>query len=217
MKERRTNALERIERKMEDMDADSIRYAVLNAVRSFKTSWMDLGQALYTVWKDKLYRDWGYGTFEAYTSREIGIRKQTAIKLLRSYYFLEKEEPSYLRKSFAEDAEPSRLPTYESVNVLRLANNKKGLDRASYAEMRQNVLDKGRDPVAAKKDLTAMIKQREELEPEEAWEKKRVTLIKRFLSALRSINREAKLSKVFPAQLVADTEKLINKLESQLS
>ncbi|MFH1381247.1 MAG: hypothetical protein ABIH57_03655, partial [Candidatus Omnitrophota bacterium] len=84
MTEIKTKAIERIETKMENMDGDSVRYLVLNSAKAFKKSWITLGQALYTVWKDKLYKNWGYNTFEAYTTKETGIRKQTALKLLRS-------------------------------------------------------------------------------------------------------------------------------------
>ena len=73
----RTKSIERLEQKMEDMDRDSLRYHILENAKMFKTSWIELGQALYSVWKNKMYRDWGYMTFDAYTSKEIGIKKQT--------------------------------------------------------------------------------------------------------------------------------------------
>ncbi|MFH0840129.1 MAG: hypothetical protein V1883_03840, partial [Candidatus Omnitrophota bacterium] len=81
----RTKSIEKIEQKMQDMDENSLRYQILEKVKNFKISWISLGQALYSVWKDKLYKEWGYMTFEAYTAKEIGIKKQTAMKLLRSY------------------------------------------------------------------------------------------------------------------------------------
>ena len=116
-----TKSLSNIERRMDESSGDPIRRRMLECAKNFKTSWIDLGQSLYSVWKDKLYKDWGYMTFEAYTAKEIGIKKQTAMKLLKSYYFLEKEEPVMLDKERAEGASPAALPNYESVNVLRLA------------------------------------------------------------------------------------------------
>ena len=121
----KTRSLERIEQKMEGVEKDSIRYRILESTKNFKTSWIELAQALYSTWKDKLYKEWGYLTFEAYTSKEIGIKKQTAMKLLKSYYFLEKEEPSYLKENYEGSKDAASVPTYDAVNVLRLAKNKR--------------------------------------------------------------------------------------------
>ena len=83
-----TKSLQNIEEKMKGLDENSLRYHILESAKSFKTSWVELGRSLYSVWKDKLYKEWGYSTMDAYTGKEIGIRKQTAMKLLKSYYFL---------------------------------------------------------------------------------------------------------------------------------
>jgi len=198
------------------MDSESIRHDILENTKDFKTSWINLGQMLYTVWKDKLYKEWGYTKFDAYTSKEIGIRKQTALKLLRSYYFLEKEDPIHLKKDFNQEKDASNVPTYESVNVLRLASNKKELDKEDYVHIRKAILEQGKDASQAKKDLTAIIKQREELQPEEAWQKKKLSLLKRFLSLLKSIRIEAKAKNMISPQALNDTDKLITKLEDEL-
>ena len=87
MSEKKTKSIEKIERKMEEVSRDSLRYQVLKSAKAFKTSWIELGQMLYTVWKDKSYKEWGYSGFDAYTSKEIGIRGQTSFKLLKSYSF----------------------------------------------------------------------------------------------------------------------------------
>ncbi len=213
----KTKTLERIEEKMEYADDNSMRYRMLKCAKDFKTSWIELGQTLYSVWKDKLYKEWGYNQFDSYTTKEIGIRKQTAMKLLKSYYFLEKEEPSYLTKEHNQEANTSSIPTYQSVDVLRLANKKKTLDRVDYAQFKKKILQGGRDASQAKRDLTQLIREREELGPEEVWQKKRITLLKRFLSTLRSIKMELKTTKLLPAQIVKDTEKLINRLETEIS
>ena len=182
----RTKSIKNLEEKMEGASGDALRCQVLKSAKDFKTSWIDLGQTLYTVWKDKLYKGWGYSSFDAYTSKEIGIRKQTALKLLRSYFFLEKEEPLYLKKD-CDGKSVASMPSYESIDALRLASNKKEIDKSDYEQMKRNVLEKGKDVREVKKDLTALIKQRQELLPEEAWQKKRLGLLRRFLSLLKSI------------------------------
>lgn len=209
----KTRSLEKIEHKMEGLDENSVRYRVLQGVKNFKTSWMDLGQSLYAVWKDKLYRDWGYLTFEAYTSKEIGIRKDTAVKLLKSYYFLEKEEPQYLQRDFNDASEAAVVPGYEAINALRLAKNKKEIDEQDYASLKKNVFEKGRDGREIKKDITALIRQRQELDPQEAREKRKVSAVRRIISVLKTLKNEAQTAKLLSANTVREIDALIDKLE----
>ncbi len=213
----KTKSLNRIEGQMEKLDEGSIRYRILTSAKNFKTSWIELGQALYTVWKDRLYKEWGYLSFDAYTSKEIGIKKPTALKLLKSYYFLEKEEPSLLQKDHAESLKASSVPSYESVNVLRLAKNKKEIDEDDYSRLKKDVLEMGKDAGEVKKDLTCLIKQAEELEPEEARRKKKVAAVKRFLATLKALKREVEMSKLVSASITKEIAILINKIESALN
>ena len=211
-----TKTLDNIEQKMKDMDAGSLRYHILENAKNFKVSWVELGRALYTVWKDKLYKDWGYTTLDAYTGKEIGIRKQTAMKLLKSYYFLEKEEPQYLKQEYIQGAEASVIPSYESVDLLRQAKNKKTLYADDYAGLKKEVFENGKDAREVKKDLTSLIRQRQELEPEEAHEKKRVSTVRRFLGTLKALKQEAEMGKLLSASLIKEMNALVSKLEDEL-
>lgn len=213
----RTKSLQEIEQKMENMDQSSLRYHILKNTKDFKTSWVQLGQALYTVFKDKLYKDWGYSSFDIYTAKEIGIRKQTAMKLLRSYYFLEKEEPAYLKKDYVESSEAAAIPSYESIDLLRQAKNKKALDETDYAALKKEVFEKGRDASEVRKGLTAVIRQRQEIDPEEAREKRKVSTLKRFLGVLKSLKVEIEEAKLAPAALIKEASDLIAKFEAQIN
>ena len=212
----KTKSLEKIEQKMEGMDRDSLRYRTLDSAKKFKTSWIELAQALYSVWKDKIYKKWGYAMFDAYTSKEIGIKKQTAMKLLKSYYFLEKEEPSYLGEDYAGSADAASVPTYEAVNVLRLAKNKKAIKSDDYARLKDKVFQKGRDAGEVRRDLTALIKERQELEPGEAKKKREIATVRRFLSAIKSLKRDIELQKLLPSTLLREVDNLIKKIESEI-
>ena len=212
----KSKSLTNIEEKMQDIDESSLRYKVLEEAKSFKTSWVGLGQILCTVWKDKLYKEWGFGTFEAYALKEIGIKKPTALKLLKSYFFMEKREPAYISREYLSNTQPAKLPTYESVNALRLAGSKKSLDARDYREIKESVLGKGKDATDVKKAITSLIKEREELEPEEARKRKREAVLKRFLGTLKSINKEAKLLHILPTDIIDQSEKLITRMEEEL-
>lgn len=213
----KTKSVKNIEEKMKGLDENSLRFHILESAKNFKTSWVELGRALYSVWKDKLYKEWGYANFDTYVSREIGIRKQTAMKLLRSYYFLEREEPEYLKENYVESASVAKLPGYESIDILRLAKNKKNLDNQDYVQLKKEIFEKGKDARELRRDLTTLMKQREELEPEEAWQKKKLSTVKRFLTVLKSLKNEIETAKLLPSSLIKEVAGLISKLEAEIS
>ncbi len=213
----KTKSLQNIENKMASLEEGSLRYHVLESAKNFKSSWIELGRSLYSVYKDKLYKDWGFITFEAYTSKEIGIRKPTAMKLLRSYFFLEKEEPAYLRDDYAESVDASKLPSYEAIDLLRKAKNKKSLDAEDYHKLRKDIFENGKDTKEVKRDLTALIRERQELEPEEAYKKRRTATLKRFLGSLKGLKQEAELAHLLSAPLIKEAQELIRKIEAEIN
>lgn len=212
-----TKKMEAMEYKIKEMADNPVRQHVLETAKDFKSSWIELGRALYSVHKDKLYKEWGFATFEAYTSKEIGIRNQTAMKLLRSYYFLEKEEPGLLKDENGALTEPVKIPSYESVNVLRLAKNNKALDNDDYEDLKKGVLSEGKDALEVRKDLTSLIRERKELEPEEAREEKRLVVIRRFLSTLKSLKLELETTKMLPVSLTKDVDALIKRVQEEIN
>jgi hypothetical protein len=216
MEEIKSKSLKNIEAKMENLDIHSLRYHVLESAKNFKCSWIELGRSLYSVYKDKSYKEWGYVSFDIYVSRETGIRKQTAMKLLKSYYFLEKEEPQYLKNEYAASAAPVNLPSYESVNILRQAKNNKGLNEDDYINLKKEIFEKGSDAQEIKRNLGVIIRQRQELDPEAADEKKRSTVLKRLLGQLRMLKREVAVLKLLSVPLIKDLDNLIKNIDQSL-
>jgi DNA-directed RNA polymerase beta subunit len=213
----KTKSIDRLEEKMKEVDSDSLRYHILDNAKNFKTSWVELGRALYSVQKDKMYKEWGYSTFDIYTAKEIGIKKQTALKLLRSYYFLEKEEPQYLRKDFLEVTDAAKVPSYESVDILRQAKNKKMLDKEDYESIKKEIFEDGFDANKVRRDLTALIRERKEVDPQEALENRKLATVRRLLGTLKSLKKEAELLKLLPAQIIKETAELILRIEEEIS
>jgi len=200
----------------ENLRSDEVRAQVQRITRDFKNSWRNLAQALTVVWKDKLYKDWGYSEFDAFTSKEIGIQKQTALKLLRSYSFLESSEPRYLKKDYVEDADAAQVPTYEAVDVLRRANNNKDIGEKDYSRIKKYVLEDGKGARDVQKDLTEIIRNNEQLEPEEMYQKKKITRLRRLLSLLKSIKEEIHSSDDLPAKISDQADKLIGMIEGEV-
>jgi hypothetical protein len=216
MEETKSKSLRNIEAKMENLDTNSLRYHILESAKNFKCSWIELGRSLYSVFKDKMYKEWGYVNFDIYVSREIGIRKQTAMKLLKSYYFLEKEEPQYLKTDYADSTKPAQIPSYESIDILRQAKNKKGLDENDYNDLKKEIFEKGRDAQELKKNLGVIIRQRQELDPIEAQEKKRNATLKRLLGQLRLLKQEVQVLKMLPAPLIKELDNLIKNIDLEM-
>lgn len=216
MLETKPRSLSSLEEKIANVEQGSVREHILQSAKDFKSSWIEFGRALYTVWKDKLYREWGYSKFDVYTAKEVGIRKQTALKLLRSYVFLEKEEPAYLKQEFIESSEAKNVPSYEAVDVLRGAKERKVLGEEDYAALKKDVFESGRDAGDIKKDLTSLIRQREELDPQQAFEKRKNTQVKRLVTVMKSLREELETEKLLPAPLLRELSELIIKLKEQV-
>ena len=70
---------------------EDIREKAVLLCKDFKISWVSLGQVLYAIYDDKMFHRWGYEKFENYTQKELGMPKGAALKLLKSYLFLEEE------------------------------------------------------------------------------------------------------------------------------
>ena len=154
----KSKSIRNLEDRMGNLEPDSLRFRVLDAAKSFKSSWIELGQFLFTVYKDKLYRDWGYQTFEAYCGKEIGIRQNTAVKLLKSYSFLEKEEPEYVKPEAMSERKPDRIPSFEAVNSLRLAHENERVSEDQYEDLRQDILEEAKEDSEIKKKIKYILK-----------------------------------------------------------
>jgi len=216
MKIPKTKTISDIENKMVGLDEKSLRYQTLQSAKRFKTTWVELGHYLQTVWRGKHYKSWGYVSFESYCSKEIGIRTSTALKLLRSYYFLEREEPTFLKTKLIDSNKIIELPSVDSVDILRLARDKKGLDEEDYKILRHSVLDKGEEPKEIRSKLRSILESYAESDPEEKQKKKYRATINRFLSTLRSLKREMEHSAMLSKRIVGEVDRLIAKIEAEM-
>ncbi len=212
----KTKAISHIEEKMEKTDQESLRYQTLQSARRFKTSWIELGQYLQTVWRDKHYKSWGYTSFESYCSKEIAIKHSTALKLLRSYYFLEREEPSFLKARLSETEKVVKLPSCDSVDILRLAKDKKGLNEKDYKTLRYKVLDEGEDPKEVRSELKSILESYPGDPSEDEKRKKQQVTIKRLLGTLKNLKTEIELSGILSQKLAREIDQLIAKIGSEL-
>lgn len=204
-------------KKNESMIDNAIRERVLQFSKEFKTSWIKLGQSLYTVWEDKLFHAWGHEKFEHYCKNEVGLKKEISLKLLKTYFFIEQEEPNYLKEDFAEDREPVKVPGFEEANVLRLARQKKELTKDDYNAIRKAIFEKGKDASGARKDLTQLMKERKEVDPDEERDLRQQAALRKLLNSLKLFKKDSEALKLLPDDIIEEARGFMEKLEKHVS
>lgn len=203
---------------IEDTDISLLRSQILDVAKKFKTNWLELAKHLYIIKKKKLFKDWGYMDFEGYCTKEIAIKKQTAFKLLSTYYFLTHEEPKFLEEEIIQKNDPKTLPPFESIDILRKAKakTKKDLSEEDYNHLKDVVLEKSMEPKEIGKQFKSMLWAAKEVDPEEARTNKRVATIRRFVGTLKGLKKEIEILKLFPDKILKDVNNIIFSLESEL-
>ena len=201
--------------KMDNITAGHLRVQLAEHAKDFKTSWVFLGQGLYAVWRDKLFHGWGFEKFEDYAAADLGIKKPLAMKLVKTYFFVEQEEPAYLKKEFSGVREAPVVPGYESLDVLRLARRNNQVNREDYVKLRKQVFEKGRDASAVRKDLTAIIKERKKVDPDEQREDRHHKSIRRFVNALKSFRKDAETLALIDPDIARGADDLLAKIEEK--
>ncbi len=203
-------------KQLDNLNSQEMRALVQEGAKEFKASWLKLAQALFGVHRDKLYEYWGYENFEHYVEREVGIRKPMALKLVKTYAFVEQQEPQCLHADFFDGREAGVLPEFEAMNVLRQARAHKDLTKQDYQEIRKEVMDNGKNAALVRKDLTALIKERKQVDPDEEREARNTAAVRRFLNAIRSFKKDAETLKLIPAKIVNKAIELFKELESEI-
>jgi hypothetical protein len=133
-------ALEALEEQHAD---DPERATMLRLSRRFKTTWIELGEALTRVKKAEAWKRWGYESFEVYAKNELKLRGDTVEKLTGSFMFLHKRAPEVLTRDPIE----TTLPSYMAIDYLRRIEEKAEADdsipKQAVEEVRHKILEEG--------------------------------------------------------------------------
>jgi hypothetical protein len=128
---------------LEEQHADDPeRASLLRLSRHFKASWLQLGEALAEVKRNKTWERWGYDSFETYAKMELKLRADTVEKLTGSYMFLHKRAPEVLQRDPLE-----ALPSYQAIDYLRRVEEKAAEDstipKETLVDVRKQILEEG--------------------------------------------------------------------------
>jgi hypothetical protein len=116
---------------------DPERAEVLHRARRFKTSWIELAEALTEVRRNAHWKRWGHASFEAYAKTELHLRQETVDKLTGSFLFLQKRAPEVLER----DGVSAPIPSYQSVDYLRRAESQEGAPGEVVEAIRKRVIE----------------------------------------------------------------------------
>ncbi len=139
-----------IDKKAASVPPGTFRHTVLVAAKRFKSTWAELGKLLVQVRDENLWESWGYASFEAYCLKEIHIKKQTALKLTRSFSFLAKHEPA---DEVAQEDFPQKAPPFEVIEVLADAEERGQLSPQEYRSLRDSIWDPEKPANELKKEF----------------------------------------------------------------
>jgi hypothetical protein len=203
-------------KKLDNPTSRELRSRVQETAKDFKTAWVELAQALYAIHRDRLYEYWGYERFEHYVEREVGLQKSLALKLVNTYSFVEQQEPQFLQNGFLEQRDAAATPELDAIHVLRLARNKKELTKHDYADLHKQVFEKGKGAAAVRKELTAIMKERKPVNPDEERAQRTTASVRRLLNAIRSFKKDAETLKLIRADIVKRAEELVAELEAEI-
>jgi len=140
-----------IQKKAQSVPPGTFRHTVLVSAKRFKSTWAELGKLLVQVRDEAKYEEWGYPSFEAYCLKELHIKKQTALKLTRSFSFLAKHEPP---EAVKEEDFPQRAPAFEVVEVLADAADRGQLSPSEYRSLRDSIWNPEKSPTELKREFT---------------------------------------------------------------
>lgn len=199
------------------MANEELRIKTVEIAKKHKASWIQLGQHLFSIYKNKLYKEWGYQAFETYCQKELSIREATASKLIKSYSFLEREEPRIVKPDFTEEETPRKIPDYEAVNVLRLAKNNKNIPTNEFAELRNDVLNEGKEVKEVREQVKKILANHAPKDTPELKEQKRSGVLKRLIGFLNGAKTQLEEEDLVPDYLLKQIETLVSKLQDQLN
>lgn len=117
--------------------ADPERADMLRRARLFKTGWLELAEALVRTRKKRSFEAWGYASFEDYTKKELRLRQETVDKLTGSFLFLKERAPDVMER----DGLTQKIPSYDSVDFLRRAEERRDAPPEVMDELRKKVLE----------------------------------------------------------------------------
>lgn len=210
--EKRTSAL----KKMNNPTSQELRSLVKGGVKNLKTQWIMAAQTMYSIHRDKLFEYWGYERFDHYVKAELGIKKALAMKMIKTYFFLENNEPQVLKPEFTVLIDTDKIPDMEAISLLRTIKARKNITREEYQYFRGMVFDKAASASDVRIALKKLINKNKKENPEEVRAAERQKAFMKFKTALWIFKSNAKNLKWGSQDLIKKADDLLNELLNEI-
>lgn len=196
---------EELEARIAACQGDEERVEVLKRALRFKTSWVELAEALAVVLQNEGWRDWGHDSFDTYCRRELHLRPETAHKLVGSYGFLQQRAPEVFTR---EDR--GTVPSVEAVDFWRRAeervHEREDTELAPQLHaLRDSILEEGASPATLRKKYKEEFFPLSDEEQEARDRQQLLTTARRLVSLLEG-------TRVVPRTLAKDVAATVNEL-----
>jgi hypothetical protein len=193
-----------------------IREVAKTSAKGYKQSWVDLGLVLSGILQDKTFIKWGFEKLENYTEKELGLKKTTASKIAKTYQFVLDWEPQLLEPEFLKNCTAETYPDFDAMQFLSKVRSNRHLTKDDYEDIKKKVLSGKESLGEVRKELTAMIKERKEVDTVTAREVRHKKASKKFLESLHAFKTEAETLKILPAKVLQKAEELFQELSVEL-
>lgn len=165
--------------------SDPARAAIIACTRRFKSSWIELAEALIDVRRENSWKGWGFDSFDDYTRLELRLKRETVEKLTGSYAFLQRSAPRVLERDGLEEV----IPSYQAVDFLRRAEEQDDAPKEALEGIRQKVLEEAAPLPSIAKQFSAQV-----FPIDEAEKKRRdAAAIKNVANRLRELLSESRV------------------------
>ncbi|MCD8352562.1 MAG: hypothetical protein LUC93_18320 [Planctomycetaceae bacterium] len=153
-------SVRKVDARMEKLTPGTLRWQVLDALRRFRASWVELGRFLNDVAYGGDYKEWGYDDMEVYCARELGLKKPTVQKLMVSFNYMRKYESGRLESLETDPDATTTVPDYQTVELLDRVRRQEVVPPDEVDELHRRAFD-GPDTDSEpefRKELRAMLK-----------------------------------------------------------
>jgi hypothetical protein len=202
-------------KKMNNPTSQELRSLVKGGVKNLKTQWIQAAQTMYSIHRDKLFEYWGYEKFDHYVKAELGIKKALAMKMIKTYIFLENYEPHVLKPEFYVLLDTDKIPDMEVISVLRMIRFRDKITKDEYQYLRRIVFEKAVSASDLRLAFKNIMDKKKDENPEEVREAEKKKTIKQLNSLLSLFKIRAKNLRWCKEEIIKKAEDLYNALRNE--
>ena len=99
----------------------------------FKKNWIEFAKVLSLISQSKIYESWGYQNIYQYATKELRVKRETVIKLLSSFQYI--EDKNMPPQNYDD------LPSIDSLAALQKLKEKYRDKKEQFATLEKEVFE----------------------------------------------------------------------------